>query len=241
MICVASNGRGHQGLSDSIVVRSAPLYEQAYHAMYQKIVGGGFQFDEKLTDASLADMLGISRTPVREAVRQLVREGLLVGSPNKSVRIFRPTLRDIAEVYSVRASLEGLAARLAALNPDRSSFIDQMEEYLDRGGDVSDFVEANTCFHNLVLKASRSEHLMNIYDTIKSKIMMCRFATIMEKKKLDIAIDAHLDLVAVLRRGDENECEAAFRKHVVDAGRRTLERGGARLDVSDPVFAMFRP
>lgn len=225
--------------------RVSPLYEQAYSTLTEMIVNEQLLATEKLTDGGLAEMLGISRTPVREAVRQLVREGLLVGAPNRSVTVFRPTLKDIAEIYSIRSTLEGLAARLAFLNPRKAAFIQEMRKCLELSqhavsrGDSSASARLNTKFHDCILQASGNQNLFTLFESIKNKVMICRMTSLKDQTKMNIALDEHYGIVDSLEDGSEEECEKLLRTHVLQAGLRILLQSSVRFDERDPVFIMY--
>lgn len=228
------------------ILRNTPLYQQAYDMLADLILEGQFKPEEKLTDSGLANLLNISRTPVREAVRQLVHDGLLVGLPNRSVTIFTPTLKDLAEIYSVRSSLEGFAARLAFLNPNKKKYLEKMEECLHlsrtavRDGDRVKMTKLNTSFHGLIIEASNNRHLHSLSQTIHNKMMMCRLHSLKRQSNMDIALDEHYEIIYNIASTDEDKCEKTMRIHIYQAGLRIIEQSVEEIDHSDPVFIMYK-
>lgn len=227
------------------LTKASPLYDQAYSALLDMILNNKFEPNEKLTDAGLAQILGISRTPAREAVRQLVREGLLTGLPNRSVSVFQPTLKDFAELYSIRSALEGLAARLAFLNPEKSLFIDKMTKCLKSSKDAAKKVDTpasamlNTQFHNLIIEASSNQNLITLFSGIKNKLVLYRLNSLKYQIRVNIALDEHLKLLELLKNGTEDECERTMKSHVLQAGLRILEQSDIKLGEDDPVYILF--
>jgi DNA-binding GntR family transcriptional regulator len=144
-----------------------PLYEQAYYAIRNGIIEGRFKSGHRVSEGQLCEMLSVSRTPVREAVRRLVSEGMLTSTPHVGLSVFSPSIQDISEIYVIRASLEGLAARLAA--EDRSAgFVDRLSEVTERASraleasDNAAMTALNTEFHGLIIQAAQNMRLANV-------------------------------------------------------------------------------
>lgn len=232
-------------MNERKLTKASPLYDQAYSALLDMILNNKFRPNEKLTDGGLAQILGISRTPAREAVKQLVREGLLAGLPNRSVTIFQPTLKDFAELYSIRSALEGLAARLAFLNPEKSQYIEKMTECLKlaktaaRKSDTPASAMLNTQFHNLIIEASSNQNLITLFSGIKNKLVLYRLNSLKYQIRVNIALDEHLELLELLKNGTEDDCERTMKSHVLQAGLRILEQSEIKFEEQDPVFILF--
>lgn len=228
-------------------LNKSPLYMQAYVALKEDIMSGRLQAGEKLTDQGLAELLGISRTPVREAVRQLVKEGLLVGAPNRSVTVFSPNARDIAEVYAIRSCLEGLAAGLAALRPDRSSFTEKMAQISEeakqyaQNQDAGMVARKNTEFHDLLIAASGCDSLVSLLEPIRNRAFICRLSSMRNQASVHVSLQEHDEIIKCLVEGDSPRAEQLVRHHVTMAGRRLLMRLHAReLNESDPIFRYYQ-
>lgn len=225
----------------------APLYEQAYRALKAAILSGELRPGERLTDQGLAERLGISRTPVREAVRQLVREGLLVGTPNRGVTVFRPSAVDVAEIYAIRASLEGLAATLAALNPRRAEALRKMERSLLRAqeaasaGDAAEIARCNTEFHESILEASESPTLVELVEPIRNKAIICRLSSLRYQTNVEVSLREHAQIIRCLEAGHSEEAGRLVRRHITEAGRRFLEQVGApEMGADRPILRFYQ-
>lgn len=229
--------------------KSVPLYDQAYMQIRQGIMAGKYQPGEHLTDIRLADELNISRTPVREALKQLIREGLLNNEHNKGVTVFDPTLEDIAEIYAFRASLEGMAAALAAVNERRKDYLYYMMEQLDisreaeQQGDIRQLTDSNMRFHDLILQSSGSARLKSLLEPLRSKSFLIRYSSLSNKQHSKVSLEEHGQIFEKIRRGEANAAESYMKQHILSAGQRVLERLTADLQSKEerelPVAVRF--
>jgi DNA-binding GntR family transcriptional regulator len=164
---------GHDGAE-------APLSDQIAAAIHRKILTGEFPVGTWLRHASLAEMFGISRTPVREALRVLSVQGIVTIVPNRGARVNGHSSHDVLEIGVVRAELEGLAAELAAERIDNNQ-MDRLEDALQSFQEVlaSDstskdlaalWVAANDQFHAVILEAAGNKHLMTSIKELRRKL-----------------------------------------------------------------------
>lgn len=206
-----------------------PLYNSAYIQIKKDIMTGRYQPGERLTDKDLADQLGISRTPIREALKQLIKEGLLSNEHNKGVSVFSPTLQDIAEIYVLRSSLEGIAAAICAGNERRKDYLYYMMEQLDisrkaqEEQDIEQLVESNMHFHDLLLRGSESERLKNMVEPLRSKSMLMRFSSLTNKQHSELSVIEHQQIFEMVRQGEMVKAERYTRNHILSAGNRLIK------------------
>src|SRR5690606_1292185 len=147
------------------------------------IISGHLKPGERLMEIQLAEELGVSRTPVREAIRMLELEGFVVMMPRKGAYVADISIKDIASVFEIRGALEGLAAELAA---ERASddHIERLERLLvELAGcvethQVERFVELDTEFHATVYEASRNDRLAPIVNLLREQIQRFRTRTL---------------------------------------------------------------
>ena len=143
-----------------------PLREIVFETLRDAIINQTLEPGERLMEIQLAEEMGVSRTPVREAIRKLELEGLVIMVPRKGAYVAGISVKDIHEVFEVREYLEGLAASLAAkrITPEE---LDEMEKSLFMeageldGNNLRSIVEIDTTFHDLLYKAVRNEQLVN--------------------------------------------------------------------------------
>ena len=144
-----------------------PLREVVYETLREAIKTGGLTPGERLMEIQLAEELGVSRTPVREAIRKLELERFVVMIPRRGTYVANLSLKDINEVFEIRAALDGLAAGLAAERITEEE-LEQLErllveisEHIDHH-DNEKIVATDEAFHDILYRASRNERLVGI-------------------------------------------------------------------------------
>ncbi len=160
----------------SQIVKPESLHIQAYNILKQSILDGERQPSERIVEAKVAGTLGISRGPVREAIRMLIQDGLLVYNDG-FVKVYSPTIDDIREIFQCRESLESLAVKLA-INNLTENVIKTLEDNLAETKDVVDQGKAlkqlDQQFHTIIIEASQNNHLIQMLNMIKTKIHYMR-------------------------------------------------------------------
>jgi GntR family transcriptional regulator of vanillate catabolism len=218
--------------------------DTARDALRTLILGGAFERGEKLSEPALSERLGISRTPLREAMMHLHQEGLLTREEGGSARVSSYTMRDIADAIDVRGTLEGLAARLAAergvSTDDRAEahrILTAIDAAVDgRHVDFRAYVTGNTAFHDWIARAAGSPVLTREI-TRASRLPLAgpsAFLTGQEGQRpflrsLLIAQDQHRALVDAIEAGEGTRAEALAREHALLA-RRNLQTALERND-----------
>lgn len=191
------------------------LSNLAYQAIKEMISNHRFQPGTRLNVESLAKEMGVSRTPVWEAVGRLEQEGLIENIPNRGVFMVELTPEQALQLYEVRELLEGMAARLAASNIS-SAGIKRMERCLENQervvmeGDLVGYSQLDFEFHAVVYEACGNPYLQELLETIKNKM---RPLTTHLAPILPDLYDDHNKLLAALKAGDPEKAEAAFRGH----------------------------
>ncbi len=160
-----------------------PLREIVFEHLREAILKGQLRPGERLMEMQLADEMGVSRTPVREAIRKLELEGLVIMIPRRGAYVADLSIKDVAETFEIRSALEGLAASLAAerITPEET---EEMERILVRIGaaieedDTQQIVALDEEYHNLLYKASRNDRLMQILNNLREQIQRFRVTTL---------------------------------------------------------------
>jgi DNA-binding GntR family transcriptional regulator len=160
------------------IMRFDPLHEQVYRIFLGLLLEGEYRPGERIIETKLAEKFGVSRGTTREAIRMLIKDGLLI--QNESVIcVYGPTLQDVIDLYQCRERLESLAARLAAKHITKS-YEKQIKDVLLKSKqalaekDLSTVVELNTQFHELIMKASYNHQLMGLMETIRTRSLYMR-------------------------------------------------------------------
>jgi DNA-binding GntR family transcriptional regulator len=202
---------------------SGTTAEAVYRTLRQGIVHGELAPGERLLSDALAGELKVSRTPVREALRKLEAEGLVIQSGSRLV-VHAPTDQDLTELFYVREALEGMAARLAAENAtpvevaEISELLDDMET-LRRRGDLDALRRLSAEFHQSVCRAAHNHRLVQLLGGLLDAARKIQTSTLFGEGRAAEALREYRDLVAAIAARDADRAEALARLH----RRRTLQ------------------
>jgi DNA-binding GntR family transcriptional regulator len=186
------------------------------------IVDGRLPPGQRLKEEQLARELGISRTPVREALLMLQAEGLVDAAPNRGSTVRRYTRADLEEMYELRALLEGHAARRAAERATKAE-LGTLRESCDRfatlvtGRDVPALVAENAVFHQTILTAAGSDRLNGMLREVMSLPLVYRSYVWYSPQQAAASRDYHLRLLAAFEGADAAVAETTMRQHVLEA------------------------
>jgi len=196
---------------------------KAYAALKSVIVGMdvyGSRSDIRLDERSLAQDFGISRTPVREAMAQLEREGFVRSIPRRGVYVVRKTKREVIELIAAWAALESMAARLITENAsdDEIASLRKMFATFENGevrAHLDEYSEVNIEFHQTIIRLSRNSVLMALAENLFTHMRMIRRKTIGEKDRVDRSIRDHIHIIAALEARDTVRAETLVRDHAL--------------------------
>jgi len=158
------------------IVKPESLHLQAYNILRQSILDGKREPSERIVEAKVAGTLGISRGPVREAIRMLIQDGLLVYNDG-FVKVYEPTVEDIIEIFQCRESLEALAVKLAINNlteETTNKLVKNLEETKKMVDQAPALKQLDQQFHTIIVEASKNKHLIQMLNMIKTKIHYMR-------------------------------------------------------------------
>ncbi len=180
-----------------------PLREVVCETLREAIINGVLNPGERLMEIQLAEELGVSRTPVREAIRKLELEGFVVMVPRRGTYVADLSIKDINEVFEVRTALDVLAAGLAAERITEEE-LEQMErllvqigEYIDNG-DLDKIVEVDSQFHDILYRASRNDRLVGIINNLREQLTRFRSISMSYPGRLKNTLEEHARLVEAL-------------------------------------------
>jgi DNA-binding GntR family transcriptional regulator len=203
------------------VQRMEPVATRAYRELRRALLQRAFVPGQRLVEVELAQQLGVSRTPVREALRRLVAEGLVEMLPSGGMAV-RDTRSEMADIYGLRQVLEGYAARLAAtrITPEE---IDHLESFCLRMRDAlatnahEQTVELNTAFHLAIAAASHSARLIEMIEGYRDLFLTPRTLSRYDHAAMLHSQQQHEAMVGALRRRDGATAEQVVREHFGDA------------------------
>jgi len=202
-------------LSEKVVTR-----DKVYSILSKAIFRGDLQPGQRLVESKLAKLMKVSRTPIREAIIELVQKGLAVPSPPKGVKVAPlPTTEELTEFYDINGVLRGLAARKAACNitPQEikhlQEIILQSEQSL-REGSLKEIFKLNKKFHQVIERSSNNKELLFLLDNVYKRSRE-RFSEILSRKKRQKeSIEEHKAILGALIKKDGKQAEQLMRKHI---------------------------
>jgi DNA-binding GntR family transcriptional regulator len=216
---------------------ASPLVDRLAGAIQNRVLSGDVPVGSRLRQEALAEEFGVSRTPVREALRKLQATGLVELLPNRGAVVRGPSAREIREAYEVRAELEGLAAELAAgrisdrdllrLREAQALFRKSVETLIARRArrpqpwkDESVWVQANDLFHQAILDAAGNERLSDtIADLHRSFPRDLTWAALSQSSRLlEENVEQHEAILEAIERRDPVEARQRMIEHVRSAG-----------------------
>ncbi|EWM64937.1 MULTISPECIES: GntR family transcriptional regulator [Micromonospora] len=205
--------------------------QDAYEALRSAILNGSIRPGERLGEVELSSQFGVSRTPIREALRRLTAEGLVVFQPNRGARVAEWSLSDLEDTYEIRARLESYGAALAAQRidadclPRLSLLCDEMDQRAQRmtPQDLDDIADLNAELHGLVIGAADSPRLTSLLSAVVEVPLVVRAFRLYTPEALARSMAHHRDLVAALRARDAEWASSTMRAHVLAARRVLLD------------------
>jgi DNA-binding GntR family transcriptional regulator len=199
------------------------LREQIASSLRESIINGELPPGQKLTEPELAERLGISRTPIREAFRQLESEGFLTVIPRRGAVVATITAKEIQDFYDLKSLLEGYAARVAVekiTDEDVEKLIRINEQLADLAEKehVEAFFKKNEEFHNCFLKLCGNEKLIEVRDNMVKRFLGYRMATLSLPGRLMDSVKQHSSIIRAFKRRDGRLVEAVVVEHALLGG-----------------------
>jgi len=199
------------------------LRAAAYAAIREAIVSGALRPGQRLVEVELAQQLGISRAPVREALRQLETEGLVIAEPHRGAHVADLSQQDLWEIYTLRAAVEGLAVRLVASDP-QPEVVQELERLVGRmrtaaaRGRRRELSRFDIQFHETICKAAKHGRLLEAWRGMQARVRMFVSMTSQYRLPLDQVVRYHEEVLEAIRRGDPGAAEALLTDHILTVG-----------------------
>jgi DNA-binding GntR family transcriptional regulator len=190
--------------------------ERAYQRLRQLLLSGRLHPDEPLSERVLAERLHMGRMPIREALKELAKEGLVHIARSRGAFVRQLTLDEIREVYEARQAVEGMGARLASLRgvtPELQAAGARMRSLRDHPEMTTEEVQrALMRFHRALVQASRNRELVRIYDSLMARTeLSLRLTREYRSSRSWDAVEEHLDVLVAVERGDAARAEELIR------------------------------
>lgn len=199
------------------------LRGRVFQKIREEILTGVYKDGDELREITLGEKLGVSRTPVREALRQLELEGLVTIVPNKGAYVNAITRKDVEDIYKIRSLLEGLCARWATRNITEKQ-IEELEEiillsefHLNRKGtlEARQVSELDGKFHRVLYEASNSRILEHLLTDFHKYVKMARQLSIGSPDRAGQSVEEHRAILEAIRNKDEDLAERLADEHVM--------------------------
>lgn len=193
------------------------LREKILETIRESILKGQLKPGEKVAEPELAERFGISRTPIREAFRQLESEGYLTVIPRKGAVVTALSERAVEEFYAIKSILEGYAAQMAAENMSEKDIekleqINQKLQELADDGDVKTFFRVHNEFHEVFIRAAGNEKLLELINQLMMKFNRFRLASLSLPGRMEISVKEHEKIIRAFKRKDGAQADSLVRK-----------------------------
>lgn len=200
------------------------LRERVFHTIREDILKGKYQENEELREITLGKELGVSRTPVREALRQLELEGLVKIIPNKGAYVTGITGKDVNDIYVIRSLLEGLCARWATEHITEEQ-IDKLEEiillseyHVNKGKELATQVsKLDGEFHEVLYGASNSRILEHVLSDFHKYVQLARKTSVENPERAEKSIAEHKEILQAIKDRDADKADALTYAHIMNA------------------------
>ena len=205
-----------------------PLREVVCETLREAIISGVLRPGERLMEIQLAEELGVSRTPVREAIRKLELEGFVIMIPRRGTYVADLSIKDINEVFEVRSALDSLANGLAAERITEEE-LEQMERLLVQisacvdNGNMEKIVELDGQFHDILYRASRNDRLVGIINNLREQLTRFRTISMAYPGRLKKTIEEHTQLVEAIAARDVDLAQQLAVEHMANSEQTLLQ------------------
>ncbi|MEZ3485208.1 MAG: GntR family transcriptional regulator [Lachnospiraceae bacterium] len=200
------------------------LRGRVFGRLREDILSGVYQEHDELREITIGEELGVSRTPVREALRQLELEGLVTIIPNKGAYVTGISRKDVADIYKIRSMLEGMCARWATehITEKQIEALDEVlllsEFHLNKksGAQAEQVTELDGKFHKVLYEASNSRIMEHVLSDFHKYVQMARAMSVGEKKRAQKSIQEHREILEAIKKRDGELAERLANQHILN-------------------------
>ena len=205
-----------------------PLREVVCESLREAIRSGVLKPGERIMEIQLAEELGVSRTPVREAIRKLELEGYVVMMPRRGTYVASMSIRDINEIFEIRTALESLSNGLAAdhITDDELEHLQRLLVIIGgyiKEGNIEKIVETDIEFHDLLYHAARNERLVGIISNLRDQLTRFRTLSMSYPGRLEETLEEHRLIVDAIASGDRKSASRAAERHMENSEKTLLK------------------
>lgn len=196
-----------------------PLREIVYEELKMQILTGEIKPGTRMMEVELAEDMGVSRTPIREAIRKLEKEGLVIIEPRRGAYASEASIEDMVSILEVREELEGLAASLAAQRMTenyKNRLIEAAEGFKQAlvEGDTEKLIQEDTLFHHIIVDATENKVLVNMVEQLQERVLRFRYLYYSDFKRAEMMPAEHQEIIEGILSGDSKVARAAAEVHI---------------------------
>ncbi|MBL7205742.1 MAG: GntR family transcriptional regulator [Desulfobacteraceae bacterium] len=201
-------------------IHTKTLHQEIVSQIHEMISKGVLVRGQKIDEKRLCESMGVSRTPVREALRLLKSDGLIDLIPHKGAYVSQPCIEEINDMFEVMSVLEGTCARLAVANMKGKDFkrIESLHEELEehyRNRDYEAYLKKNHVFHIFIQELAGNKVLNDVINSLRQKILLYRQKQLYQPERFEQSIQEHGDLVEGFRKRDPVSAELLMKHHLL--------------------------
>lgn len=196
-----------------------PLRDVVFQTLREAILKGELKPGERLMELQLASKLGVSRTPIREAIRMLEQEGLAVTIPRKGAEVAKMTEKNMEDVLQIREALDELAVQIACDKMTEQQLVEltfAMKNFENaiQSGNLKKIVEYDVEFHDIIYEATDNPRLVTLLNNLREQIYRYRVEYLKEKENYPMLVKEHEEIVNALKLKKKEDVADAMRKHI---------------------------
>lgn len=196
-----------------------PLRDVVFNTLRKAILTGQLKPGERLMEVHLANRLGVSRTPIREAIRKLELEGLVIMIPRRGAEVARITEKSLKDVLEVRRALDALSVELACeriTKEDMERLWEACQEFerAAKGKDASIIAKADVALHDIIVEATGNLRLAQLVNNLSEQMYRYRFVYIKEESKHDMLVAEHREIYESIASRDRERAARAAKLHI---------------------------
>ncbi|MBS3976288.1 MAG: GntR family transcriptional regulator [Syntrophomonadaceae bacterium] len=204
------------------------LTEQVYISLKNAIFAGVFKPGERLREIELAEKLGVSRTPIREAISQLKLEGLLTPLAGGGVKVVEFSIDEIHEIFDLRVLLEtyGIQKAIENISEAQLKRLDEIvatSKIAYQQGNLERIIELNTQFHNEIITASRNKRLGEFIASLRNYLQAFRNVSMRHSLEPEVSLSGHTELLQAIKERDQDKALETMHSHLAIARKLFLE------------------
>ncbi|MBQ6400760.1 MAG: GntR family transcriptional regulator [Firmicutes bacterium] len=207
-----------------------PLREMVYEELKMQILTGGIVPGTRMMEVDLAEEMGVSRTPIREAIRKLEKEGLVTIEPRRGAYASMISTEDMVEILEVRQDLEGLAAYLAAsrMNDKEMKQLNEIAERYNKAvteGSMKDMIQYDTKFHRLIVDSCSNKILVHMIEQLQELVLRFRYIYYDNFRRAENMPEEHRAIIEAIASGDADHARQVADVHIDRLKQLVIEEG----------------